>query len=466
VTRLTKTLALVVAVTATFAVTSASQAATSASHTPRPIKHFITVMQENHTYDNYFGKYPHGDGLPAKVCVPLNPRRPHQGCVHPFHLGSNRVVPANPANTTKIARQQFNYGQMNGFVRALDRVNQDGRLAVGYRNGRDLPYYWNLAGQYVLYDRFFSSAMADDFINNLYWVTGGPAGEPPVPTGAELGRALPVGGTHRLTTIFDRLDAAGVSWKFYVQNYNPKLTYRTFRRFAGNRASQVMRVPLLSMPRYLNSAKLFSHIVPISQYYGDLLNNKLPAVSYIVPSGPTEHPPSSVSSGQAFIRSLINSLIQSPAWKSSAFLLSYDEWGGWYDHVKPPQIDKYGYGFRVPALLVSPYAKRGFVDHTQLDYTSILRFIEQNWKLRPLTSRDAHANSIATGFDFAQTPRPAVLTASTRSNSPLETKVRRPVIYALYGGALAVPLVLIAFALLTGRRRAEPILEDARGEYG
>lgn len=466
-TRRTRTIALVTALTAAFVAASVSRAATATQHRPQtPIKHFVTVMQENHTYDNYFGTYPRGNGFPAHVCVPIDPQKPHRGCVRPFHLGSNRVVPADPAHSTATARQQFNHGRMNGFVSALDRVNQDGRLTMGYRNGRDLPYYWNLAGQYVLYDRFFSSALADNFINHLFWVTGGPAGEPAVPRGAELGNALPLRGGRPITTIFDRLNGAGVSWKFYVQDYNPKLTFRTFRRYPANRASQVVRVPLLSMPRYLKSPELRSHIVPLDQYYDDLLDNKLPAVSYIVPSGPTEHPPSSVGSGQAFVRSLINSLIQSPEWKSSAFLLSYDEWGGWYDHVKPPQIDKYGYGFRVPALLVSPYAKRGFIDSTQLDYTSILHFIEQNWNLKPLTARDARAQSIAAGFDFQQAPRPGVLTASTRSSTPLETNVRRPVIYGLYGGALCVPLALIAYALLTGRRRRDSMPTETSGEFG
>jgi phospholipase C len=469
VTRLARTLTLMSALSAAIVAASVSRAAATvtSSHKARtPIKHFVTVMQENHTYDNYFGTYPHGDGFPRHVCMPLDPQDPHHGCVRPFHLGSNRVVPADPAHSTATARQQFNHGRMNGFVRALDRVNQDGRLAMGYRNGRDLPYYWNLAGQYVLYDRFFSSAMGDNFVNHLFWVTGGSGGEPAVPRGAELGHALPTDGRRRLTTIFDRLNAAGVSWKFYVQNYNPKLTFRTFRRYPATRASQVVRVPLLSMPRYLRNPELRSHIVPLDQYYDDLVNNKLPAVSYIVPAGPTEHPPSSVGSGQAFIRSLINSLIESPEWKSSAFLLSYDEWGGWYDHVKPPQVDQYGYGFRVPALLVSPYAKRGFIDSTQLDYTSILRFIEQNWNVKPLASRDAHANTIASGFDFQQAPRPGVLTASTRRSTPLETNVRRPVIYGLYGGALCIPILLIGFALLTGRRRRDSAPTEATGEYG
>jgi phospholipase C len=134
--------------------------------------------------------------------------------------------------------------------------------------------------------------------------------------------------------------------------------------------------------------------------------------------------------------------------------------------VKPPQVDKFGYGFRVPALLVSPYAKRGFIDNTQLDFTSILRFIENNWGLKPLTARDAHANSIATGFDFKQAPRAAIFTAATRG-STLEANVRRPVIYLLYGGALAVTVFLIGFALVTGRRRGDdPASAIPEGDHG
>ncbi len=455
---------LCVPAAAVAAALAAGSAPAAAGHAPTtPIRHFITLMQQNHTYDNYFGTYPRGDGLPAGVCMPVDPRRPHGRCVRPFHLGSNQIAAGDPAHSTATARREFDHGRMDGFVGALDAAHEDGRLAMGYWNGSDLPYYWNLADQYVLYDRFFSSAMAGSFLNHVYWVTGGPAGEPASETGGELGQPLPRGGGRGLTTIFDRLQAAGVSWKFYVQNYNPHLTYRTFRRFPADRAAQVTRVPLLSIPRYLDTPALRAHIVPLSQYYDDLLSNRLPAVSYIVPSGPSEHPPSSLASGQAFVRSLINSLIASPEWKSSAFLLSYDDWGGWYDHVKPPRVDKYGYGFRVPAILVSPYARRGFVDHTQLDFTSILRFIEDNWRLKPLTSRDAHANSIATGFDFRQPPRPPEFTSQTRGN-PLETHVRRPLIYGLYGGAAALTVLLLALALVPPGRGREPALSGPGGD--
>ena len=132
-------------------------------------------------------------------------------------------------------------------------------------------------------------------------------------------------------------------------------------------------------------------------------------VAFIVPSGTSEHPPGSIQAGEAFVRTLINGLVQSSAWSSSAFLWSYDDWGGFYDHVPPPQVDASGYGFRVPALLVSPYAKRGFVDHTTLDFTAGIAFIRDNWGTAPLASRETRAASFIDAFDFSAGPRPAAL---------------------------------------------------------
>jgi phospholipase C len=414
-----------------------------------PIRHFITILQENHTYDNYFGTYARGDGLPPGVCVPVDPRRPANGCVKPFHIGDNDVLPRDLDHSSKTFRLQWNHGRDDGFVHALDLRNQDGRLALGYRDGRDLPYYWNLADQYTLYDRFFSSAGSGSFLNHIFWVTGTAAG------GHD---GIPQHGfPNTLGTIFDRLEAKGVSWKFYVQNYEPRLTYRTLSLFPGNRDSQVIWVPLLDIPRYLDDPKLRSHIVDLDQYYLDLQRGTLPAVSYIAPSGPSEHPPSNLQSGQAFVRTLINALIESSAWKHSAFLLAYDDWGGWYDHVRPPRVDKYGYGFRVPAILVSPYARSGYIDHTQLDFTSILKFIESNWGLAPLGTRDAKAQSIESGFDFARGPRAPFFTSPQRAVVEAE-RVHVWVIYLLYGGAMIGTSALIATAAgvrLPSRRRAD-----------
>jgi phospholipase C len=294
-----------------------------------------------------------------------------------------------------------------------------------------------MADQFVLYDRFFSSALGGSFVNHLYWVAGIPNGPASQPVNEYLADR---------PTIFDLLQRSGVSWKFYVQNYDPTITYRTLAEHAGNRSSQVIWVPLLNIDRFLDDPALNSHIVDLNQYYDDLAAGSLPAVSFIVPSGPSEHPPSNVRSGERFVKSLVQALMQSPAWSSSAFVLTYDDWGGWYDHVVPPQVDQHGYGFRVPALLVSPYARRGVVDSTVLDFTSILRFIEDNWGLPSLSTRDAQANSIASGFDFASEPRPAAVIPFNRVDTSVPTAPERAVIYLAYGGGLAVSILMFLTA--------------------
>ncbi len=142
----------------------------------------------------------------------------------------------------------------------------------------------------------------------------------------------------------------------------------------------------------------------MQQYYTDLQSGHLPAVAYLVPSGLSEHPPGDISVGQSFGVTTVTSLMRSSAWDSSVFVVSWDDWGGWYDHVPPPQVDADGYGFRVPAIIVSPYARSGTIDNTTYDFTSILKFIEDNWNLQPLTARDATANSIANALDLSRPP--------------------------------------------------------------
>jgi phospholipase C len=409
-----------------------------------PIEHFVVLMQENHSFDNYFGTYPGADGIPPGTCMPLNPADPTQGCVEPFHIGDNEVESTDLDHSAETHRLQYNQGRLDGFVYALGLRNQDGRLAVGYYDDRDIPLYWNIADQYVLFDRFFSSAAAGSLINHMFWVAGAP--------GDGGDRFLPEG-MGDLPTIFDRLQQRGISWKFYVQNYDPGLNYRTVHNFPGNRASQVVWVPILNFDRFIDDPELSSHIVDLNEFFEDVRNGTLPAV---VPSGASEHPPGSLLSGQRLVRSLINELMRSDLWYSSAFMWAYDDWGGWYDHVPPPQVDDYGYGFRVPALLVSAYARRGYVDSTELDYTSILKFIEENWGLEPLAERDAKANSMANAFDFSQTPSEPALVSPERGVEQL-VKPRRAVIYGAYGGALAVPALVIAWAALGPvlfRRRA------------
>lgn len=403
--------------------------------TSTPIKHLVVLMQENHTFDNYFGTYPGADGIPSGTRMPVNPKDPNTGYVEPWYVGGSTISDLSHGSTT--FHEQFNAGKMDGFVSALNNRNQDGRVAMGYYDDRDIPYYWNLADNYVLFDRFFSSAKDGSFANHMYWV----AGIPPV---TERGRKLS-DKLANVPTIFDRLEGAGITWKFYVQNYDPTITYRNLGN-VGNRASQVVWVPLLNFDRFLDDPNLSSHIVDLKQYYIDLRQGTLPSVAYIVPSGASEHPPQHPSSGQRFVKTLIQELMRSSSWDSSAFILLYDDWGGWYDHVAPPQVDEYGYGFRVPGLLVSPYAKKGYVDNTELDFTSILKFIEANWNVASLAERDAKANNFLSAFDFTQPPRRAVFLSLSRENVAAAKKDPTKTIYAAYGFGLLVPVLAVGFA--------------------
>jgi phospholipase C len=401
-----------------------------------PIQHFVVLMQENHTFDNYFGTYPGANGIPQGTCMPVNPLdKKNTECIEPFHIGDRPIDDLDHSLST--FNFQYNDGKMNGFVYALNQRNQNGAMAMGYYDDRDLPYYWNLADEYVLFDNFFSSDHGGSFANHMYWASAHPGGD-------EFAK----NGYADIETIFDRLEERGVSWKFYVQNYDPQITYRALSQISGNRASQVIWVPLLNIDRFIDDPKLASHIVDLNQYFVDLENGTLPEVAYIAPSGASEHPPGSIRSGQKFVKSLIQALMRSDSWDSSAFLLLYDDWGGWYDHVAPPQVDKNGYGMRVPALLISSYARHGHIDSTLLDFTSVLKFIEENWDIKPLAARDAQAKSFMSAFDFSMSPREPAFIPFERVVKEERVEPRRVVIYAAYGGALAFAAFLMIWAAI------------------
>ena len=406
-----------------------AQAGAGDDETTTPIRHVIYLMQENHSFDNYFGTYPGADGFPEDVCMPLDPADPQGECVEPFHIGDRAIT--DLGHSSKVYYEQLNEGKMDGFVHAHTIRNGDGPLAMGYYDDRDLPFYWNVADEYVLFDNFFTSAIGGSVWNHNYWVAAS--------AGSDY-NSIPEGGYGEdFITIFDRLEDADISWKFYVQNYDPRITYRTLGE-GGSRAAQVIWVPLLNIPRYLDQPELFDKIVHLDEYYEDLRAGTLPAVAYIVPSGASEHPPGSIRAGQRFVKTLIHELMKSDAGEESAFIWTYDDWGGWYDHVVPPQVDEFGYGFRAPALLVSPYAKRGFIDSTEYDFTSPIKFIEVNWGLEALSTRDAQSHDMMNAFDFTQ---------SAPSERPDLTPKKWPTsgpVYMLYSLAALFACTVIGIA--------------------
>ncbi len=414
----------------------------SAPRARTPIDHVVYLMQENHTFDNYFATYPGADGVPPDVCMPQDPERLGRGCVKSFWLGDRAVQ--DLAHSEGVFTNQYREGQMDGFVWAHERHGANGELAMGYYDDRDLPFYWNVADEYVLFDRFFSSSKGGSVWNHMFWIAGAPGTDRD---------SIPLDGFSD-PTIFDRLEEAGISWKFYIQNYDPAITFRN-REGLGDRAAQVVWAPVLAYPRFLDDPELFGHIVDLEEYFTDLEAGTLPAVSYIVPSGASEHPPGSIRAGERFVRSLINALVRSSAWERSLFMWTYDDWGGWYDHVPPPQVDPYGYGFRVPALLVSPYARRGHVDSTELDFTSMIRFATDNWGLEPLAARDRAAESFVSALDFEQPPRRANFLPGDREHTIPRPEPRRVFVQLAYGGALVLSLALIAVAAAARSRRPE-----------
>src|SRR4051794_38102888 len=222
-----------------------------------PIQHFVVLMQENHSFDNYFGTYPGANGIPRGACIPVGSGRSRAGCVQPFHLGG-RAAP-DLSDDVQAHRVQLASGRMDGFVRAASAGRQTAeRSVMGHYDKRDLPFYWRLAHEYVLFDRFFASAAGGSFPNHMFWVAGAP-GPPP-------GR-VPRGGLD-LPTIFDRLEERGISWKFYVQDYDPRRVFT--RRRGADRSIQSLRVPLLNFRRYVEDPTLFRHVVDLDEYYRDL----------------------------------------------------------------------------------------------------------------------------------------------------------------------------------------------------
>lgn len=410
-----------------------------------PIRHFVTVLQENHSFDNYFGSFPGADGIPAHTCVPIDPGATQpRPCVAPYPL-EGMATPRLTFNH-RVLLSALNNGKLDGFVAAQSAGGVAENGAMGTYDDSTLTFYWALARRYVLFDHFFSSTDGGTLWNHLAWMTGS--------RGGLTEEQIPRAGIDA-STIFDQLQAAGVSWKIYVENYDPKVT------IAGTRdlnKIQLSRVPVLAMPRFVNDPALMSHVVPLSEYYHDVTTGHLPAVSYVAPSGSSEHPPSPPRSGQVMTSRLVGALERSSAWSSSALLISYDDAGGWYDHVPPPQP---GMGLRVPAILVSPYASAGAVDHRQLETASIPQFIHDNWRLGPSAGPQPTSARLQSAFDFSHPPR-AAETIPLVPTTPLPALPGRGLVYGLYGGAFALAALAFLAAVLFERLRTS--FAQDRGE--
>ena len=418
---------------------SSGACAASATSATTPVQHLVVMTQDAHSFDNYFGTRAGADGIPGGVCVPerVGVAAP---CVAPFSLVAAGLHPTLK-NTAAAQAASETGGTMNGFVAAQTTGRVDGTAAMGYYRPSDLPVTSELADQGVLFDRWFSAEPGGGIANRLFAISGVASPE---------AAHVPSSGWPDRPVIFDRLQAAGVTWKVYVENYEPALSLKTAGR-TELRGGQVARVPLLAMARYENDPALLAHVADLDTYYADLAAGRLPAVSWIVTTASTERPPTDPSVGQRAVRSVVNALEESSAWGSSAFLLTYDSSGGWYDHVRPPAEKGYSLGLRVPTILVSPLAAAGAVDHTQLDSSSVLSFIERNWSLRPLSDRDAAAPNLLSAFSFQAAPRAAAVVGLVE-HAPAQAQPKRLIIYATYLAAVLLALLVVGWAAAGSRR--------------
>ncbi|HEY1554500.1 MAG TPA: alkaline phosphatase family protein [Kofleriaceae bacterium] len=372
-----------------------------------PIDTIILVMQENRTFDHYFSQLTvPGQTVDGAAPDATQPDPMHAGAtLSRFH--QTAYCFDNPAESWDEVHQEVDGGKLDAFttVNAASDPTKDpqGLRSIGYYDQTDLPYYYALAQAFATSDRHFASVQANTWPNRLYYMAGTSYGVTTnvVPTMQEdaQGNILP--------NLFTELNDAKVTWSFYVQD--------------------VASLALLD----LTWSKNISHVQPFAQYANDAAAGKLPQVVFVEGSdldgglSPDEDPPADMQIGEAMVKGVIDAALASPQWPSAAVFFSFDEQGGLYDHVPPqpacvpddiPPILESGdvqaqfdaTGLRVPLVVVSPYAKRGYVSHVVTDHTSILRFIEARFGLGALTHRDANAVPPFDMFDFDDPPNTSV----------------------------------------------------------
>jgi len=349
------------------------------------IEHIVVMMMENRSFDHLLGWLPDADGQQAGlsytdaagVSHPTYPLAPdYQGCGHP-----------DPDHSYEGGRIEYNGGACDGWLRA----GGNDVYAIGYYVQNDVPFLAAAAPGWTSFDRYFAGILGPTFPNRFHMHA------------AQTDRLSNTFEPSALPTIWDRLAAAGLTGRYYFFD-----------------------APFLGLwgLKYASISRTFD------RFLEDCANGTLPQVSFVDPkfideaagTSNDDHPFSDIRNGEVFMNTVYTAVTTSPDWKHTVLVITFDEWGGFFEHVPPPLApiptasaaagDTDGrLGFRVPCLVVSPYAARGVVSHTPFDHTSILRLIEWRWNLEPLTVRDATANNLAAALDFGKPNRTAPLYA-------------------------------------------------------
>jgi len=426
------------------------------------LDHLIFIVQENRSFDHYFGTFPGADGFPRnsegriKVCIP-DPVLGH--CVRPYHqsyLFSKGGPHNRPAATTDM-----NGGKMNGFVKVLG--GKDTRCAgevrtgsacenfvgprlqpdvVSWHDDREIPNYWTYARRFVLQDRMFAPTDSWTLPAHLFLVSAWSAScdDPYRPMTCRSNVYLDGSGERHhygdppeygWTDITYLLDEAGISWRYYlgpgtcVKGTTNNCTPDPKAGMTPSTKAALAGFTTVHQNRQLD--RFDGH----DEFIEDARNGTLPSVSWVVPSNlNSEHPGSgtSIRAGQAHVTRMINAVMRGPDWDRSAIFVTWDDWGGFYDHVQPPKVDENGYGLRVPAFMISPYAKRGYIDHQTLSFDAYLKLIEDRFlggeRLDPATDGRPDPRptvreevgilgNLRRAFDFTQDPRPPLILEPT-----------------------------------------------------
>ena len=364
------------------------------------IKHIVFLVKENRTFDNYFGTFPGADGATEGMI--------HTGEIIPLSRQPDKLT-HDIDHSFQGAVRAINGGAMNQF----DLISGGADLS-GYSQylEEDIPNYFAYARYFTLADSMFSSLTGPSFPNHLYTVgaqSGGAINNPgggiwgcdAAPTARvqvmdDTGHMSQVYPCFDFTTLADRLEEAGISWKYYAP---------------GKGQSGFIWSSFQAINHIRNSPLWDENVVDPSNFEIDALNGNLPALSWIViGSGLSEHPPASTCQGENWTVQQLNAVMQGPDWNSTVVFLTWDDFGGFYDHVPPPTVDRFGFGPRVPLIVISPFAKHHHISHTVYEYSSLLKFAEKRFRLQSLTDRDLFANDVLDSFDFDRRPlRPLVL---------------------------------------------------------
>ncbi len=423
--------------------TSAPAASNQPGALQDKIKHIVVIMQENRSFDQYFGTYPGADGIPMQNGVPTvcvtDPKT--RQCVKPYH--NPKDINAGGPHAAASAKADIDGGKMDGFIatfrnaqKACKNPDTPGCAAgetpdvMGWHDAREIPNYWAYAQNFVLQDKMFEPNSSWSLPSHLFMVSAWSAkcSKPGDPTSCANALDGPSGldvskNDYAWTDLTYLLHKNNVSWAYYLsEGTEPDCSDDAMLCQSRTQAKNVPGIwnPLPAFDTVKQDGQL-GNIQTVDKFFAAAKAGTLPAVSWVVPEGKvSEHPPATLSDGQGYVTGLINAAMQGPDWSTTAIFLSWDDWGGFYDHVVPPTVDENGYGLRVPGLVISPYARKGFIDHQTLSFDAYLKFIEDDFlngqRIDPKTDgrpdprpsvreSASQLGDLMSDFDFTQAPR-------------------------------------------------------------